>query len=126
MAVHPIQTVIVRRPTFSPLQPTIPPKAGKTTYRSAVAHAVWRHDAEAHLQEHGDLVPPAHTEVREAVDLVLGLLSKASRCMKTKAEAHQEQGCLGRSFRLAVKVSYQWSAEIRQTRRESFKARNGI
>lgn len=41
----------------------------RETYRPSVTHAIGRHDAEAHLQEHGDLIPPSHRDVREAMDL---------------------------------------------------------
>lgn len=39
------------------------------THSSAIAHHIWRHDAEAQADQQRDLVAPAEAEVGPAVDL---------------------------------------------------------
>lgn len=39
------------------------------THSSAIAHHIWRHDAEAQADQEGDLEAPAEAEVGPAVDL---------------------------------------------------------
>jgi hypothetical protein len=54
-------------------------------YSSSVTHAIRRHDAEAHLQEHRDLIPPSHRDVGKAMDLpqvlALHFEQKLTKCL---------------------------------------------
>jgi hypothetical protein len=85
------------------------------TYRPSVTHAVGRHDAEAHLQEHGDLIAPSHRDVGEAMDLGGPGALELSGIMlprqigvgenRNPLKTYQEQCSPGRALGLAVEVS---------------------
>ena len=82
------------------------PQYGDKAYSSSVTHAIRCHDAETHLQEHRDLVPPSHRDVGEAMDLpqVLALHSR-----KSLQSAYQEQCPSWCALGLAIKISFETS-----------------